>query len=143
MNVTLQDIEHAIRLNFVLDRTGLEFLQTARDADKHDTGTARMVFIACAKERGYTMQDICTYAGIEDTEYNRKTLRYKEMMIAARRKVEDYKRDGARLHLVFDKHDADRDLHLLRKMRLVRNCLNLKLHAKTLEFRKSLPNYAE
>jgi len=143
MNVTLQEIERAVRVNFVIDSMSKEFLQTAWDVDKHDTGTARMVFIACAKERGYTMQAICSYAGIEDAEYNRKMLRYRGMMQDARRKTEEYRRDGVRLHLVYDKHDADRDLHLLRKIRLVRNCLDLMLHAKTLEFRRSLPDYVE
>lgn len=141
MNVSLSDIESAIRRNFVLDSNPRLFLETQSTADRHDDGIARMVFVGCALSRGYTREQICHFLNMSDKEFIGKSMRFKDMLRAGIEKREKIKIMKIPMHEVIDKHDTDRNLHLVRKVMLVNNCLNLMLQAKSLEFRRSLPNY--
>jgi len=145
MNISLQDIESAIRRNFLLAPEGESLLETEPDTDRHGEGnqSARLVFVGCAIERGFGAKEVCDYLNITGKDFYGKSVRYREMLRAGREKAARLRREGVVVRDMIDKHDGDRDMRICRKVMLVNNCLELLLHAKSLELRQSLPYYVD
>lgn len=143
MNITLHDIEDAIRRNFVLDPGATNLLETAPETERHGEGnqSAILVFVGCAMQRGFGAKEVCDYLSITGKDFYGKSVRYREMLQAGSTKAAKLRKEGMATRDMIDKHDSDRDLRLYRKTMLVNNCLNLLLQAKTLELRQSLPYY--
>jgi len=142
MNITLDDIEAGIRVNFVLKDDGAKRLETVYDWESNSYQTARLVFVGIASERGYAMQDICHYLDMSYKDYLYKLGRYKSMLRNGTGRMEAFKKKNKPLHLLFDKAGADAlDLRVCRKVVLINNFLALRLQRKALEFRETLPNY--
>lgn len=143
MNLTLQDIEIAIRRNFILKQDATMLLQTESDWEAYSDQTARVVFVGVAADRGFSMDEVCEYLDISVKQYLNKVGKYKDWLRVGKGKVEVLKRKGKPLHLLLDKGSmADSlDLRIYRKTMLVNNCLATILQQKSIEFRKTLPNY--
>lgn len=143
MTLSLNDIESAIRRNFVLDESGGKLLESNADWEANSTQTARVIFVGIALEQGYHVDDVCAYLGISGKRCLRNAVRYRELIKAGKYKLAELKRGGMPLHLVLDKTEmADSlDIRIYRKSILVNNCLGLMLKAKLFEFRQTLPYY--
>jgi hypothetical protein len=143
MNVTLKDIENAVRRNFVLKPEG-EMLETVYDWESNSSQTARLVFVGIAVERGYHMDEVCAFLEMSNYDFHSKTTRFRDYIISGRMKIADMKRKALPLHRVLDKPGADAlDMRVYRKAILVNNYLQLMLQTKVFELRRSLPNYVD
>jgi hypothetical protein len=141
MNITLTDIEKAVRRNFVLKHDGAK-LETVYDWESNSRETARLVFVGIAIERGFHMDDICAFLDMNFKDFLSKCQRYKDYLHSGHEKVEEMKRMNVPLHRVLDKIGADAlDMRVWRKTILVNNYLRLVLQSKTLELLETLPNY--
>lgn len=142
MNISLNDIEAGIRCNFVMNDTPKKKLETNYDWESNSYQTARLVFVGIAIERGFTMEEICSYLNMTYPDYLYKIGRFRSMLRNGKERMEAFKRKKRPLHLLFDRAGADElDLRVCRKVALINNYLTLRLQSKALEFRETLPNY--
>src|SRR6185295_16876060 len=133
MNITLEDIEAAVRANFVLKREGAK-LETVYDWESNSNQTARLVFVGIAIERGFHMDEICTFLEMNFKDFLSKCQRYRDYLHTGQAKIDEMRMMKMPLHRVLDKAGADAlDMRVCRKSILVNNYLRLKLQAKTLE----------
>lgn len=143
MNVSLHDIEDAVRRNFVLKIGGTK-LESVYDWESNSSQTARIVFVGVALDRGFRSDEICDYLDMNFKDFLSKSQRYKIYLQSGEEKVMEMRSMHLPLHRTLDKEGADAlDMRVYRKTVLINNCLNLILQAKAFELLRTLPNYVD
>lgn len=125
MKASLQDIERAVRANFVIVPGG-KFLETGRDRlDLRLKSGARMVFIGIAMNSGHRIEDILAYVKMDLREFNNLFSKYHAYNDSGKKKYLNRTLAGKK---AYDQAAAlDVDLRIYRKTILINNyILNLK-----------------
>jgi len=125
MKASLQDIEQAVRANFVINPDG-KFLETGIDyLDRRLKSGARMIFIGVAIGCGHRVSDILRYVQMDLREFNNLLAKYHSYNDMGKEKYDRRKKEGKR---IYDQAAAlDVDLRIYRKCILINNyILNLK-----------------
>jgi hypothetical protein len=121
MSITLDDIEKAIRSNFVINKEGKKILETVYDWESNSLYTARIVFVGIALQHGFSMEPICQHLDMTYKEYTGKVKKYKQLLRLGEQKYFRIQHQG----LKYDKDITDNlDLRVYRKQILINNYLN-------------------
>jgi|HubBroStandDraft_2_1064218.scaffolds.fasta_scaffold00002_13 hypothetical protein len=129
MRISLNDIEKAIRANFILSKEGNRLLEADYYYEWHALGAARIVFVGAAIAAGYGQQDICLYIDMSLSEYNGKLRKFREHYKRGSSKAAEIK---AARRQIAELDAKDIDLRIYRKYVLVNNYLQ-HLQRKRLE----------
>jgi len=124
MRPTLNDIERAIRANFIINPEGGKFLEADIVYERDMKGAARIVFVGVAAGLQFRNQEICTYIDMSPFEFTSKLKQFKELY---ERGESMMRKEGMKCY-----DDAvDKNIRIYRKTNLVRNYLNsLQLYAR-------------
>lgn len=121
MNITLVNIERAIRANFILAKDGNKFLETDWYHEWHSKSAARTVYIGVALLHGHKQEHICEHIDMTVHEYNARLAEFRERYSKGQRKEKERNKEEK-----YGQDDAlDLDLRIYRKYKLVTNYLQL------------------
>jgi hypothetical protein len=129
MRPTLNDIEKAVRSNFVMNPDSSKFLETDDRIERDNKSAARIVFVGVACEYGLRYKEVCAHSDMTITEYNALLRRFRIHLAQGREK--DIHRDKEKHYNQAESIDSD--LRIYRKYILVRNCIEI-LKRKRLVF---------
>ncbi len=123
MNISLLDIERAIRANFILSKDGKKYLETDWYHEYHSSGAARMVFVGVALGFGFRMEEICDHLEMTLTEFNGKQRKFRELYDAGNSKTALLKKQDKNTGSYEQETAFSLELRIYRKTILVRNYL--------------------